>query len=74
VAAGLDDWSPVLQSRLDGRFAQAVFKDFQRGRTTWSRPWSLYVLNEWVKRNLRAGQADHLELQAHVVRASEANN
>jgi asparagine synthase (glutamine-hydrolysing) len=74
VAAGLDDWSPVLQSRLDGRFAQAVFKDFQRGRTTWSRPWSLYVLNEWVKRNLRAGQADHLELQAHVVRSSEANN
>ena len=21
-------------------------------RTTWSRPWSLYVLNEWVKQNL----------------------
>ncbi|HEY0704373.1 MAG TPA: asparagine synthase (glutamine-hydrolyzing) [Candidatus Acidoferrales bacterium] len=53
VAAGLQDWSPHLESHLNGRFAGSVFKDFQRGRTTWSRPWSLYVLNEWVKRNLR---------------------
>jgi asparagine synthase (glutamine-hydrolysing) len=53
VASGLQDWSPALQSQFDGRFAMSAFKDFQRGRTTWSRPWSLYVLNEWVKRNLR---------------------
>jgi asparagine synthase (glutamine-hydrolysing) len=53
VATQMGDWSPALESRLDGRFAQAVWKDFLRGRTTWSRPWSLYVLNEWCKRNLR---------------------
>jgi asparagine synthase (glutamine-hydrolysing) len=53
VAVQLGDWSPALESRLDGRFAQAVWRDFLRGRTTWSRPWSLYVLNEWAKRNLR---------------------
>jgi asparagine synthase (glutamine-hydrolysing) len=53
VAAGLADWSPALQSRFDGRFAQSVFSDFQHGLTTWSRPWSLYVLNEWVKKNLQ---------------------
>src|SRR5277367_435434 len=53
VAVQLGDWSPALESRLDGRFAQAAWKDFLRGRTTWSRPWSLYVLNEWAKRNLR---------------------
>ncbi|MGA6955073.1 MAG: asparagine synthase (glutamine-hydrolyzing) [Candidatus Acidiferrales bacterium] len=52
VAAGLGDWSPALQARFDGRFALAVWRDFLRGRTTWSRPWSLYVLNEWAKRNL----------------------
>jgi asparagine synthase (glutamine-hydrolysing) len=57
VAAGLQDWSPHLESHLNGRFAGSVFKDFQRGRTTWSRPWSLYVLNEWVKRNLRPERA-----------------
>jgi asparagine synthase (glutamine-hydrolysing) len=53
VATELGDWSPALEPRLDGRFAQAVWKDFLRGRTSWSRPWSLYVLNEWAKRNLR---------------------
>jgi asparagine synthase (glutamine-hydrolysing) len=53
VAAGLGDWSPTLEPRLDGRFPMAVWKDFLRGRTTWSRPWSLYVLNEWTKRNLQ---------------------
>jgi asparagine synthase (glutamine-hydrolysing) len=57
VASGLQDWSPALQSQFDGRFAMSAFKDFQRGRTTWSRPWSLYVLNEWVKRNLRVEQS-----------------
>ena len=57
VAVQLGDWSPALESRLDGRFAQAVWKDFLRGRTTWSRPWSLYVLNEWSKRNLRVPES-----------------
>jgi asparagine synthase (glutamine-hydrolysing) len=52
VAVGLGDWSPALQERFDGRFALAVWRDFLRGRTTWSRPWGLYVLNEWAKRNL----------------------
>ncbi|MFZ3333038.1 MAG: hypothetical protein WA197_20540, partial [Candidatus Acidiferrales bacterium] len=51
---GLGDWSPALQESFDGRFALAVWRDFLRGRTTWSRPWSLYVLNEWAKRNLTA--------------------
>ena len=57
VAAGLADWSPALQSRLDGRLARGVWDDFLAGRTTWSRPWSLYVLNEWAKRNLGAPKA-----------------
>jgi asparagine synthase (glutamine-hydrolysing) len=70
VAVQLGDWSPALESRLDGRFAQAVWKDFLRGRTTWSRPWSLYVLNEWAKRNLRvpepASQPNQNAATAHV--------
>jgi asparagine synthase (glutamine-hydrolysing) len=54
VAAGLAEWSPALEPHLTGDFAQAVWKDFVASRTTWSRPWSLYVLNEWVKRNVGA--------------------
>jgi len=57
VAAGLSDWSPVLETRVQGALACKVWNDFLAGRTAWSRPWSLYVLNEWVKRNLGASEA-----------------
>jgi asparagine synthase (glutamine-hydrolysing) len=50
VAAGLAEWSPALESHLRGDFARQVWREYLAGRTTWSRPWSLYVLNEWVKR------------------------
>ena len=58
VAIGLGDWAPALEAGLDHRFAQGVWRNFLRGRTTWSRPWSLYVLNEWVKRNLGSPAKD----------------
>lgn len=61
VAAGLTDWSPALESHLDRGFALDVWKEFLRGRTTWSRPWSLYVLNEWVKRNVYTNRANGAE-------------
>jgi len=61
IASGLADWSPVLESQLGRDFALAIWQDFTRGRTTWSRPWSLYVLNEWVKRNLRAERASNFD-------------
>ncbi|MGC2332879.1 MAG: asparagine synthase (glutamine-hydrolyzing) [Candidatus Acidiferrales bacterium] len=52
VAAGLGDWSPALEPQLGRDFALAIWQDFTRGRTSWSRPWTLYVLNEWAKKNL----------------------
>ncbi len=57
VAVGLSDWSPALEPRMHGKLARNVWNDFLEARTTWSRPWSLYVLNEWVKRNLGAHQS-----------------
>ena len=33
---------------------QNVWSDFLAGKTTWSRPWSLYVLNEWCRKHLAA--------------------
>lgn len=53
VAAGLAEWSPQLESFVHTQFVAKVWQDFRRGRTSWSRPWALYVLNEWVKRTLR---------------------
>jgi hypothetical protein len=70
VAAGLADWSPALQSRFDGSFAQSVFSDFQHGRTTWSRPWSLYVLNEWVKKNLQVVPPNRAEPPAQAAQVT----
>jgi asparagine synthase (glutamine-hydrolysing) len=61
VAAGLADWSPALEAHIDGGVAMDVWKEFTGGRTTWSRPWSLYVLNAWVKRNLGVPAAEHAE-------------
>jgi asparagine synthase (glutamine-hydrolysing) len=51
VAVGLGDWAPALGEVLDVRFGQSVWRNFLLGRRTWSRPWSLYLLNEWIKHN-----------------------
>jgi asparagine synthase (glutamine-hydrolysing) len=58
VAVGLSDWPEILESQIPRRFALSTWNDFLAGRTSWSRPWSLYVLGEWVKRNLRADADD----------------
>ncbi|MGH9736217.1 MAG: hypothetical protein ACRD8A_16690, partial [Candidatus Acidiferrales bacterium] len=52
LAASFDDWSPALEVHLDSSFARTVWTDFLERRTSWSRPWSLFVLNEWTKRNI----------------------
>jgi asparagine synthase (glutamine-hydrolysing) len=53
VSAGIAEWSPALAPVLSREFAARVWVDFQQRRTTWSRPWSLYVLNEWAKSHLQ---------------------
>jgi asparagine synthase (glutamine-hydrolysing) len=53
VASGLADWTPVLGEILDRERVAAVWQDFLKGRTSWSRPWSLYVLNEWARKHLQ---------------------
>ncbi|MGH9702262.1 MAG: asparagine synthase (glutamine-hydrolyzing) [Candidatus Acidiferrales bacterium] len=44
--------SPVLLRSLDEHKVRNVWQDFLSGRTSWSRPWSLYVLNEWARSHL----------------------
>ena len=52
VKSGLKDLSPALGDYLYAAGVQGVWDNFERGQTTWSRPWSLYVLNEWCRRHL----------------------
>jgi asparagine synthase (glutamine-hydrolysing) len=46
--------SPSLASYLRPEGTRSVWTDFLAGKTSWSRPWSLYVLNEWCRRHLAA--------------------
>jgi asparagine synthase (glutamine-hydrolysing) len=58
VAKSFSEWSPLLEPLISRVSAQNVWKDFITQKTTWSRPWSLFVLNEWVKKNLASGTID----------------
>jgi asparagine synthase (glutamine-hydrolysing) len=48
VARELNDLSAPLRDHLDSKSVRDVWQ------TNWSRPWSLYVLNDWVRRNVAA--------------------
>jgi asparagine synthetase B (glutamine-hydrolysing) len=52
VEGSLRDLAPKLAKLVHAAGVQMVWDNFARGRTTWSRPWSLYVLNEWCRRQL----------------------
>jgi asparagine synthase (glutamine-hydrolysing) len=41
-----------LAAHLHSNGVQAIWNKFLQGETSWSRPWSLYVLNEWCRRHL----------------------
>jgi asparagine synthase (glutamine-hydrolysing) len=44
--------SPALAPYLRADGVREVWGAFLGGRTSWSRPWSIYVLNEWCRRVL----------------------
>ena len=67
VGEALAEWSPALAPHVDGEFASTIWREFQHGKTSWSRPWSLYVLNEWVKRNLVLNRAASAECDPAAV-------
>jgi asparagine synthase (glutamine-hydrolysing) len=52
VEAGLAEPASVLEPFLDRAAVRKVWQDFLARRTSWSRPWSLYVLNRWARRYL----------------------
>ncbi len=52
IERSLGDLSPALGSHVHANGAKSVWQDFLAGKTSWSRPWSIYVLNEWCRLNL----------------------
>jgi asparagine synthase (glutamine-hydrolysing) len=54
LEASFAELEPALAGSLHAAGVLSVWKDFLAGKTSWSRPWSLYVLNEWARRHLAA--------------------
>jgi asparagine synthase (glutamine-hydrolysing) len=52
VEQELLDPSPPDLFPLDARQVAKVWKSFLAGKTSWSRPWALYVLKRWIHRNI----------------------
>lgn len=44
----------VLSPHLRAEGVRAVWSAFLEGKTSWSRPWAIYVLNEWCRHHLAA--------------------
>jgi asparagine synthase (glutamine-hydrolysing) len=54
MEASMADPAPPLAAYLRPGGVRSVWTDFLAGKTNWSRPWSLYVLNEWCRQHLAA--------------------
>jgi asparagine synthase (glutamine-hydrolysing) len=52
IERSFGELSPALVPHVHPNGVKSVWQDFIAGKTSWSRPWSLYVLNEWCRRNL----------------------
>jgi asparagine synthase (glutamine-hydrolysing) len=52
VAASLAEPAGALTPQLRKDGFRKVWNTFLDGKTSWSRPWSLFVLNEWCKHHL----------------------
>lgn len=52
VENGLAEPAPALESLLHRDGVRATWKSFLDGGTSWSRPWSLFVLNDWCRRHM----------------------
>ena len=52
LSARLRDLAPALAPHVDQRPAAAAWTAFEARRNGWLRPWSLFVLDGWVRRHL----------------------
>lgn len=68
----LADLTPPLQRYMNPRAVRGAWQNFVIGQTNWSRPWSLFVLNEWVRRHV-TDAADTPASTADAVRTAAAS-
>jgi asparagine synthase (glutamine-hydrolysing) len=54
LEASFAEIAAPLKGHLKPDGVQVVWQSFLAGKTTWSRPWAIFVLNEWCRRNFPA--------------------
>jgi asparagine synthase (glutamine-hydrolysing) len=52
LSQDLANLTPALRQYLNPRAVRGAWQNFVIGQTNWSRPWSLFVLNEWVRHHV----------------------
>jgi asparagine synthase (glutamine-hydrolysing) len=52
LSQDLANITPALRPYLNMRAIRGAWQNFVIGQTNWSRPWSLFVLNEWIRRHV----------------------
>jgi asparagine synthase (glutamine-hydrolysing) len=72
LSQDLTNLDPALRPYMNPRAVRGVWQNFVVGQTNWSRPWSLFVLNEWVRHHV-SGAAAHPVASASVVHSATAS-
>ena len=52
LEASFSEIARPLKEHLKPDGVRSVWQTFLAGKTTWSRPWAIFVLNEWCRRNI----------------------
>ncbi|HEX3372185.1 MAG TPA: asparagine synthase (glutamine-hydrolyzing) [Candidatus Acidoferrales bacterium] len=71
LSQDLANLTPPLRKYLNPRAVQGAWQNFVIGHTTWSRPWSLYVLNEWIRHHVSDAE-NYSASTANAVQAAAA--
>jgi asparagine synthase (glutamine-hydrolysing) len=72
LSQDLANLTPPLREYLNPRAVIGAWQNFVIGQTNWSRPWSLFVLNEWVRRHV-SNAANHPASTVDAVHADAAS-
>jgi asparagine synthase (glutamine-hydrolysing) len=72
LSQDLSNLTEPLRQYLNPRAVRGAWQNFVIGQTNWSRPWSLYVLNEWVRHHV-TDSPNHPVSNADAVHAAEVS-
>ena len=72
LSQDLANLTPELRKYLNPRAVRGAWQNFVIGQTNWSRPWSLYVLNQWIRHHV-TDAAGNPASTAEAVRTAAAS-